>query len=104
MCVVTKSLRKREDAPTVYLAVDVDATKCRDVQIRPSQGFRKQAFISGKWKQKPHFEENGEPTGNIHVLGNREQVSPWEGLIYKTFGPTERGMCSILMRHPILCK
>ena len=30
MCVVTKSLRKREDAPTVYLAVDVDATKCRN--------------------------------------------------------------------------
>ena len=48
--------------------------------MRPSQGFRKHAFISGKWKQKPHFEENGEPRqngkkGTFMFWGTGEQVN-----------------------------
>ena len=72
MCVVTKSLRKREDAPTVYLAVDVDATKCRNNAQCIDEtlpGGLKKAFISGIWEQKPHFEENGR---NQDKMRNRE--------------------------------
>ena len=52
--------------------------------MRPSQGFRKQAFISGKWKQKPHFEENGEPRqngkqGTFMFWGTGEQVNLFQG-------------------------
>ena len=48
--------------------------------MRPSQGFRKHTFISGKWKQKPHFEENGEPRqngkkGTFMFWGTGEQVN-----------------------------
>ena len=82
MCVVTKSLRKREDAPAVYLAV-----AWMQLCVALSQGFRKQAFISGKWKQKPHFEENGEPRqngkqGTFVFWGTGEQVNLFQGNRY----------------------
>ena len=55
--------------------------------MRPSQGFRKQAFISGKWKQKPQFEENGEPKqngkqGRFMFWGTGEQVNLFQGNRY----------------------
>ena len=116
MCVVTKSLRKREDAPTVYLAVAWMQLSVAMYRWGPPRGLENRHLFQGNGNKSHILKRTGTKTkwetGNIHVLGNRgtsqfisgEQVSPWEGLIYKTFDPTERGMCSILMRHPILCK
>ena len=68
--------------------------------MRPSQGFRKQAFISKATFWRERGTKTKWETGNIHVLGNRgtrqfisgEQVSPWKGLIYKDL-TRQKGVC-----------